>query len=377
MLRHVRAQEITYHVGVELLQDVLDIDADAPALGELLPLEVEELVGRHIVGQIQPAIAHEHRRPDDCVEGDVVLPDEIVRLDVGVLPELPPIIGLADDIGILLGGGQVSDDRLEPDIDHLVVHPGYRYGHAPGHVPCDGPVLQPGLQPVLREQLDVRSPVVLVLDPAYQRLLERGEPEEVVVRLPELRRRPADRAAGVAQLACLVGGAAFLALVTPCSVVTAFLAAPFDVPVGEELGALRAIVLQRAVPIQVAVLHQLVEEIVDHFEVVLGGGLGEQREIDAQVLDGLLVHTVVPFRHLLGSGLLLLGADRDGRSMHVRSGHHEHLVTFERMIFREHVRRQEGTCHMSEMKRAVGVGPSNADQYFCHIIEIQNTITRI
>ena len=198
-----------------------------------------------------------------------------------------------------------------------------------------------------------------------------------MVGLPQFRGRPANGAPGISELTRLIGGPAFLALVAPGALIPAFLAAALHVPIGKELTAFGAIILQCALPVEIAVLHQLVEDVVDHIEMVLRRGLCEQGEVDAQVLDGLLVDAMVALGHLLRSGLLLLGPDGDGRSMHVRAGDHEDLISLERVIFCEYVRGQEGTGHMSEMKRAVGVGPSNADQYFYHNIEGQNVRTSI
>src|SRR3989442_10942838 len=41
--------------------------------------EVQELRGGHVVRKVESlVVAEEDRRPDDCVEHDVVLPDEVV-----------------------------------------------------------------------------------------------------------------------------------------------------------------------------------------------------------------------------------------------------------------------------------------------------------
>ena len=50
-----------------------------------------ELVGGDVVGQRQPPVAHQHRRPDDRMEGNVIFADEIVRARgrVAVGPEHP------------------------------------------------------------------------------------------------------------------------------------------------------------------------------------------------------------------------------------------------------------------------------------------------
>ena len=85
--------------------------------------EVHVLVRRHVVRQVQPAVAHQHRRPDDRVERDVVLADEVVRPGRRILPERPPGVRVATALRPLLARREIADDRVEPDVDALVVVP--------------------------------------------------------------------------------------------------------------------------------------------------------------------------------------------------------------------------------------------------------------
>lgn len=56
---------------------------------------------------------------------------------------------------------------------------------------------------------------------------------------------------------------------------------------------------------------------------------------------------------------LLLSAYRYRRAMLVRARDHEHIVALKPMIPGEDVRRQIGTSDMTQMKRAIGIGPGN------------------
>ena len=100
----VDGQHVAQRVGIVAAEVVGQLDHPAATGGEFLALHVQEFVGRHVVGQVQPAVADEHPRPDPGVEGDVVLADEVVSGHVGVLPPLAPGLRMAGDRSPLLGG---------------------------------------------------------------------------------------------------------------------------------------------------------------------------------------------------------------------------------------------------------------------------------
>jgi len=74
----------------------------------------------------------------------------------------------------------------------------------------------------------------------------------------------------------------------------------------------------------------------------LGVGLGEQAELDAQILDGLFVDSMISLRDLQGSDAFPFRLDGDGSAMLVRSRDHQHLVPFEAVVAGEDVRREQG-----------------------------------
>ncbi len=75
-------QDIAHGVGLEILKDGIEADDIAATCAELLRAEVQVLVGRNIPGEVQMAcarvVANQHPRPDDRVEYDVVLANEVV-----------------------------------------------------------------------------------------------------------------------------------------------------------------------------------------------------------------------------------------------------------------------------------------------------------
>ncbi len=172
----------------------------------------------------------------------------------------------------------------------------------------------------------------LVLDPVDQLLLELGQSDEMVLRLPQLRHGGAVHALRLDQLSALKGLAALLALVPSRLLVSAGGAGALDIAVREELVAGGAEILQGALLVQVALLEQFEKDLADHAEMVLGMGLGEQAELDVQPLDGPLVDLMVALRYLQGGGPLLLGPHRDGRPMLVGAGDHQHFVAAEAAV---------------------------------------------
>ena len=58
---------------------------------QLLPLEVEEFVGRHVLRSMEAAVQLQHDGEDDAVEDDVVLADEVQQARVVRLPPFFPI----------------------------------------------------------------------------------------------------------------------------------------------------------------------------------------------------------------------------------------------------------------------------------------------
>src|SRR5205807_10477183 len=101
----------------------------------------------------------QNRGPDDGVERDVVLADEVVLTAGRVFPPALPRPRVALLLGPLDGRGQVAATRLEPDINASVVPARSnlrRQWHAPRQVARDGSRLQAAFQEVDREAVHVR-----------------------------------------------------------------------------------------------------------------------------------------------------------------------------------------------------------------------------
>ena len=222
----------------------------AAAGGELLALHRHEL-RRHDLGrQVEPAepprlaalvalavVAEQLGRPDDRVEDDVVLAHEVVGQRLGVVPPLPPALGVARiRAGPLDGGRQVADHRVEPDVEPLggLLGPALdRHRDAPVDVAGHRPRLEV-LDEVERELDDVGPPGagrLAALEVLLERLGQRRQVEEEVLGLDELRRLAVDLRPRVDQVGRVELVAAVVALVAARVGVPADRAGALDVAV--------------------------------------------------------------------------------------------------------------------------------------------------
>ena len=377
-VRHDAREVVPYLLRVELLQHGLHVPGylgfgirarALPALGELAAVEHQVLVRRDVVGQVEALLcAHEHRRPDDGMERDVVLADEVVMPAVGVLPEGLPVVGLPDLPGVLHSHAEVPDDSVEPDVDDLLL-PLLAFDgdlDAPLHVPGDGAVLQAALQEVLRVGADVGPPVGLVLEVLHQGLLEGRELQEVLLRGLHDGGGAAAGAVRVDDVAGLEGGAAAVALVGADVLGAADGALALHVAVRQELPAFGAVVLVLVAGVDVPVVKQRLEKPLGHLDVDGGVGLPVEGVADPQVLDRLLVDFMVAVGHLLGGDALLLGGDGDGRPVLIGAADDPDLVAQQAVVAGEDVRREEGPGHMPQVDGAVGVRPRDVHEYLRH-----------
>ena len=146
------------------------------------------------------------------MEGHIVLAHEFPIGDVlgGVaVPPVLPRLALAVLVGPFLGGGDIFDRRVEPDIEDLALERaiGDVVGHrnAPFQVAGDAAILQALVQPLIGDGGDQPRPVGLVaVDPVAQpagelRLLEEqmGGVADLDILRPRHRRARLDQVDGI------------------------------------------------------------------------------------------------------------------------------------------------------------------------------------
>ncbi len=109
--------------------------------GDLVILEIQELVGRHIVGKDIAPLCLKHGREDDAMEHDIVLSYKVHHSGLRVFPVLLPVRGQ------LPGCGDIPDGGVEPDVQHFTLSVPEGYGHSPVKVTTDSPGLKPLVKP--------------------------------------------------------------------------------------------------------------------------------------------------------------------------------------------------------------------------------------
>src|SRR5918994_12368 len=209
-------------------------------------LQVHEFVGGHVVGEDERLLAvfrraHQLGGPDQGVEDRVVLPDKVYEPALGLLPVLPPPVGLPDVLGPLHGRGDVADAGVEPHVEAFVLEAGLGDGDPPLDVPRYGPLLQAAVYDAEDEVLDRGAPVLLSSDVLPQPLGELGEVEVEVRSLPDLDRSARYLGVRLDELVRFVPRAAVVTLVAPRLFVAAHGAGPLYVTVGQKTALRRAV----------------------------------------------------------------------------------------------------------------------------------------
>ena len=381
-LRPGRADVVAQRVGAVALQEVADQDDVAPAGGELGVAHREELRGDHLGRQVELAVlprpaaavalagVRQHLgRPDLGVEDDVVLAHEVVGHGPVVVPPLPPLLRLAEPAGPLDRGGEVADDRVEPDVEPLggLVLPA---GHRDAPVDVARHRARPDLlEDVLAVLDDVGPPGagrLALVEPLPQRAGEGGQVEEVVLGLDELRRLAVDLAPGLDQVGGVELVAAVVALVPARVGVAADRTGALDVAVGQRTAGRGADRRLGGLLDHVAVAVAGTEHLLHDPVVVAGRGPREQVVRQPQTHEIGDDERVVAVGQLLGRDALLVGGHQDRGAVLVGAGDHQHVVAGHAHVAAEDVGGHAETGHVADVARAVGVRPGDGGQDMRH-----------
>ncbi len=115
----------------------------------------------HVVRDVEPG-AVEHRGPEEEVEVDDVLADEV---DDGAFGALPVVVGRARLVLAVVGRrGDVADGGVKPDVEVLVLLAGYPEAEV-GAVPAYTPVVKPLVDPAEDLVPDLRLQPIVALEP--------------------------------------------------------------------------------------------------------------------------------------------------------------------------------------------------------------------
>ena len=145
--------------------------------GEFSAVIIQPVEALEPVDQL-PGLArgHDRHREANGMERHIVLAHEFPIGDgLGriAVPPVFPGIALFVLVGPFLGGSDIFDGRVEPDVEHLALELAIadvvRHRHAPFDVSGDAAILQPLVQPFVRNRRDKLRPVGLVaVDPGAQ-----------------------------------------------------------------------------------------------------------------------------------------------------------------------------------------------------------------
>jgi hypothetical protein len=211
--------------------------AGAAALAHLLAAHGDEAVHEHMVGHLAAAEV-QHGRPEQRVEVDDVLADEVHLLDrrigqVGV--DIVPAPG--EQVG---ERGEVAHGRVEPDVEVLARRVGDLDAEV-GRVARDVPVAQAaaavfGLGEPFADLVGHLGLQLAVLRPLFEEghAARVGQAEEVVLAALAHRHRARQRGVWVLQIGGGIDGAAGFAGITVLVFRAALGALALDVAVGQE-----------------------------------------------------------------------------------------------------------------------------------------------
>ncbi len=227
-------------------------------------------------------------------------------------------------------------------------------------------------EPAPHEGEHVVPPMFLVFrGPLGERLFERAEPEEEVLRLLRDGRRSVDPALRVLQLERIQEIPAVLALVAASAGEAAVGARSLDVSIREEPLVRCAKGGDHHRLVDVAFLLECEEDFLHPRLVMRVRRVPVEIIADAELLDVLHVQRVVPLREDVRGHPFLVGSDRDRGAVHVASADHQDLVPFHPVVPRENIRGDERRDRMAEMSRTGRVRPSDADEDLRHSRRVQ------
>ena len=101
---------------------------------------------------------------------------------------------------------------------------------------------------------------------------------------------------------------------------------------------------------------------MDHPSVIVRHRCREQVEGNAQPLPGVQERGVITINNLPGRGPFGVRSHSDWGTMRVTARYHQYLIALKPMVPCKNVSGQIGASKVAEMKRAVGIRPSDPDE---------------
>jgi hypothetical protein len=272
----------------------------------------------------------------------------------------------------LLGVRDITDRSVEPYIEHLALGTLYRYRDTPIEVTGHSTGLQPSVQPALALAIDVRTPLLVILEnPLLQPLLVFVQRQVPVLGGLLGQWVTVDGVIRIDEFIGREGSTTFLALVAVGTEGMATWTLTADVTVGEELLGLLVIELLGGLFDEFSVLVEFLEEVRSELVVNLARRAAVNVERDAKLLEGILDEVVIAIYNILDGDSLLAGTDGNRHAMFVRTSNEKDGTLLEAQIADIDVGWYINTCQVSDMYRTIGIGESSCyerafELIFCH-----------
>ncbi len=354
----LRRVVVAQPLGVEALFEIARRgDESAARLRHLLPVHGEKAV---CVDRARQAVAgkFQHRRPEQRVEIQDVLADEVHQLGFRIRP--PP--GIEIEAVVLRVAGEarhVAYRRVEPDIEILARRAGNLEAEI-GRVAADVPVRQAGGEPFLH----LVGGLVLQrarFRPFAQEGLAVAELEEMVLGIPVHRRRPRYCRQRILQVGRAVGGAAGLAVVAVLVRRAALRTFALDEAVRQEHVLHRVVQLRDRLHLDESGVLQRKINLRGEYAVFLRMRRVVMVEADVETREVARVLVPHTLDQRLRSDVLLLRAQHDRRAMCVVRAHVTAVVSAHFLEAHPDVG-LDVFDQMAEMDAAVGVGQGGSDE---------------
>ncbi len=302
--------------------------------------------------------ARQDRRPEQRVEVDDVLADEVV--DLGLAVGLPVAVEIqARPPAVLQQAREIADRRVEPDVEVLVLLAGNLEAEV-GRVAGDVPVAQPRAEPLGQLGRDGGLEPARA-GPFAQHRLEVAELEEQVLGFPLHRRRAAHHGDGVDEVGRCVGCPAGFAAVAVLVERAAFRAGAADVAVGQEHLRLLVVGLHDGLAADVARGQQAPVDLVGDLAVFRRVG---RVEIVVGNVEGVEVAALLgadPGDQLLRRDAFLACLEHDRRAVRIARPDEQAVVPPHALEPHPDVG-LDVLDHVAEVRRAVGVGQCGGDE---------------
>ncbi|MNQ13942.1 hypothetical protein D3C85_268700 [compost metagenome] len=304
-------------------------------------------------GRLAQARAFEHGRPEQGVEVDDVLADEVVQLGRRVLAPEGVEIQLGSARAEVLEAGHVADGGVQPDIEVLARLVGDLEAEV-GRIAADVPFLQAGIQP-FGDLVGHRVLQGAATGPAFQHGLEVRQLEEEVLGVAQLGHGAGDGRARVLQLGGLVGGAAFLAVVAVLVLGAALGATALDEAVGEEHALFRVEVLGHRTGGDMPGVAQFQVDGRRQLAVFFGVGRVVVVEVHQEIAEVGRVFGLDVGDQLFRGDAFFLGAQHDRRAVGVVGADVDGLIAAQFLEAHPHVG-LDVLEHMAKVDGTVGIG---------------------